>query len=60
MVTTHVFDSESPYLESDAVFGVKQSLVHTLEVHDGEREPAPPGIDGHWYTVDIDVVLERV
>jgi hydroxyquinol 1,2-dioxygenase len=59
-VTTHVFDSESPYLESDAVFGVKQPLVHTLEAHDGEREAAPPGIDGRWYTVDIDVVLERV
>src|SRR5215469_18478016 len=26
-VTTHVFDSQNPYLESDAVFGVKTSLV---------------------------------
>lgn len=26
-VTTHVFDSESDYLESDAVFGVRPSLV---------------------------------
>ena len=26
-VTTHFFDSESPYLESDAVFGVRDSLI---------------------------------
>jgi catechol 1,2-dioxygenase len=26
-VITHVFDRESPYLDSDAVFGVRDSLV---------------------------------
>jgi catechol 1,2-dioxygenase len=26
-VTTHFFDSESPYLDSDAVFGVRDSLI---------------------------------
>ncbi len=26
-VTTHIFDSESPYLDSDAVFGVRDSLI---------------------------------
>jgi protocatechuate 3,4-dioxygenase beta subunit len=57
-VTTHVFDSESPYLDSDAVFGVKQSLVRKLVVHDPELESAPPGIQGSWYTVDIDIVLQ--
>jgi len=57
-VTTHVFDAESPYLESDAVFGVKQSLVRTLDVHDGAVEPEPAGIHGRWYTVDIDIVLQ--
>jgi protocatechuate 3,4-dioxygenase beta subunit len=57
-VTTHVFDSESPYLDSDAVFGVKQSLVRKLVVHDPELEGAPPGIQGSWYTVDIDIVLQ--
>ena len=30
-VTTHFFDSESPYLESDAVFGVRDSLILDLE-----------------------------
>ena len=42
-VTTHVFVAGSPYLDSDAVFGVKESLVR--EVVDGvlhlRRRPAP-------------------
>jgi protocatechuate 3,4-dioxygenase beta subunit len=57
-VTTHIFDSESPYLGSDVVFGVKQSLVRTLVVHDPAVEAEPAGIRGRWYTVDIDVALE--
>jgi catechol 1,2-dioxygenase len=57
-VTTHVFDSESPYLDSDAVFGVKQSLVRKLVAHDPTVEAAPVGIQGSWYTVDIDIVLQ--
>jgi catechol 1,2-dioxygenase len=59
-VTTHIFDSESRYLESDAVFGVKGSLVRTLEVHDPAVEAEPPGIRGQWYTVDVDIALEPV
>jgi hydroxyquinol 1,2-dioxygenase len=35
-VTTHIFDAENPYLESDAVFGVKGSLVRPFR-------PAGPG-----------------
>lgn len=30
-VTTHVFDAKSPYLKSDAVFGVRDSLVVSME-----------------------------
>jgi catechol 1,2-dioxygenase len=59
-VTTHVFDSASPYLESDVVFGVKQSLVRTLVAHDGSVEAEPAGIRGRWYTVDIDIALQPV
>ncbi len=35
-VITHLFDSESAYLESDAVFGVRQSLV--VDMTDGTCE----------------------
>jgi hydroxyquinol 1,2-dioxygenase len=59
-VTTHVFDSESPYLESDVVFGVKQSLVRTLVAHDPSNETEPPGIRVRWYTVDFDIALPPV
>jgi catechol 1,2-dioxygenase len=57
-VTTHIFDSESPHLSSDAVFGVKPSLVRALVAHDAAIEDEPPSIRGHWYTVDIEVALE--
>jgi hydroxyquinol 1,2-dioxygenase len=59
-VTTHVFDSESRYLESDVVFGVKPSLVRTLVAHDPDVEPLPDGLTGRWYSVDVDIVLQPV
>jgi hydroxyquinol 1,2-dioxygenase len=57
-VTTHVFDAASRYLETDAVFGYKQSLARDLTAHDAAKESAPDGIAGNWYTVDIDIVLQ--
>jgi catechol 1,2-dioxygenase len=57
-VTTHLFDSESKYLESDVVFGVKPSLVRTFALHDPAFEPPPADVDGAWYTTDIDIVLQ--
>ena len=57
-VTTHMFDAQSKYLDSDAVFGVKASLVRDFEAHDPALEPAPDGIDGRWYTVDLTIALE--
>jgi hydroxyquinol 1,2-dioxygenase len=35
-LTTHLFDAGSPYLDSDAVFGVRDALVVRFDV-DGER-----------------------
>lgn len=57
-VTTHVFDAASPYLDSDAVFGVKRSLVHTFTRHDASADPARAGMSGVWWSADIDVALE--
>jgi protocatechuate 3,4-dioxygenase beta subunit len=56
-LTTHVFDAESRYLESDAVFGYKESLARELIAHDPASEQPPDGIIGRWYTMDIDIVL---
>lgn len=41
-VATHIFDSASRYLDSDAVFAVKASLIREFERH----EPAGGGTDG--------------
>lgn len=52
-VTTHIFDAENPYLRSDAVFGVRSSLV---------REFRPAGADDPSdvdYVVDMDFTLSR-
>lgn len=35
-VTTHIFDSIDPYLKSDAVFGVKDSLIVDFREKDGK------------------------
>jgi hydroxyquinol 1,2-dioxygenase len=40
-LVTHLFVADSPYLESDAVFGVRNSLIVPFEAH-----PAGPAPDG--------------
>ena len=47
-LVTHVFDRESPYLDSDAVFAVKSSLVRTSRSERTGRPDTPPGVDGPW------------
>ena len=56
--TTHIFDGASPYLTSDAVFAVKDSLVRQFHRHDPQEEEPPSGFQGPWYTVDCAIVLE--
>ncbi|ONH25254.1 hypothetical protein BL253_28185 [Pseudofrankia asymbiotica] len=58
-VTTHVFDDASRYLDSDAVFGVKRSLVRHFDRHEPGSPGRPAGVadDQAWYSVTFDVVL---
>jgi protocatechuate 3,4-dioxygenase beta subunit len=56
-VATHFFDRTSPYLDSDAVFGVKPSLVVDFEPHRPDEPGAPGGWDATWYSFERDVVL---
>lgn len=56
-VATHFFDRTSQRLDSDAVFGVKPSLVVDFEPHRPEEPGAPDGWDATWYTLHQDVVL---
>ncbi|MFI0374455.1 dioxygenase [Actinomadura sp. 1N219] len=56
-VTTHLFVAGTPYIDSDAVFGVKPSLVREFpEVDDPERAAAA-GLPNPFRTVNFDVVL---
>jgi len=50
-LTTHVFLSHSPYLDSDVVFGVKDSLIHPLEKLSPGTSPG-----GHAITQPIDLM----
>ena len=56
-VTTHIFDADSEYLDSDAVFAVKPSLVRECVTHAAGDPETPPGIAGEWVSVRNDVVL---
>jgi hydroxyquinol 1,2-dioxygenase len=55
---THIFVAGDPHLGSDAVFGVKESLVVDFVEH--APGPAPDGrtLDTPWTSVEFDIVLE--
>jgi hydroxyquinol 1,2-dioxygenase len=59
-VATHIFDADSKYLTSDAVFAVKQSLVRTFERH-GPDGAAPAGVPPGeaWYSLRYDFRLSQ-
>jgi hydroxyquinol 1,2-dioxygenase len=57
---THIFDAESAYLDSDAVFAVKRSLVRRFEPRTPDDPETPRGISGPWCLVDNDIVLVAV
>jgi hydroxyquinol 1,2-dioxygenase len=56
-VTTHVFAEGDPYLDSDAVFAVKNSLITTFERHDSPQEAAARKTSAPFYTVEYDFGL---
>jgi hydroxyquinol 1,2-dioxygenase len=56
-VTTHIFDAASPYLENDAVFAVKPSLVYSFLERAAGDPGHPPGTQGPWADLELDLVL---
>ncbi|MFI8787934.1 dioxygenase [Streptomyces sp. NPDC055105] len=59
-LTTHIFVAGAPYLDSDSVFGVKESLIYPFE---GQQADAPTP-DGRrpgstWTSAHFDIVLRR-
>ena len=57
-VTTHVFVAGSPYLDSDAVFAVKQSLVREFAEVLAREEAARYGVEPPFRHAHFEVVLE--
>ena len=56
-VTTHLFVANSQYLDSDAVFGVKESLVAEFQHHAPGVGPHGERMEMPYYTVNYDFRL---
>jgi protocatechuate 3,4-dioxygenase beta subunit len=57
-VTTHIFDDRDPYLESDTVFAVKESLVCRFVHHDTRDDAAARfAMEPPFDSVEFDFVL---
>jgi hydroxyquinol 1,2-dioxygenase len=54
---THVFVDGDPYLRSDAVFGVKDSLIGQFTEHNGGTAPDGTQPGGRWMRIEFDLVL---
>jgi hydroxyquinol 1,2-dioxygenase len=57
-VTTHVFVAGGPYLDSDPVFAVKQSLITEFTAVDDPARAARYGLTGPFRLATFDIVLE--
>ncbi|HYP81590.1 MAG TPA: intradiol ring-cleavage dioxygenase [Steroidobacteraceae bacterium] len=56
-ITTHLFAAGSEYIDSDAVFGVKDSLVTAFRKHPAGKAPDGTTRNVPFYTVDYDFRL---
>jgi hypothetical protein len=57
---THIFDPDDPYINSDAVFGVKESLLAEFKKRtDTEKMREYEFAGDHYYDVEHDFVLSR-
>jgi hydroxyquinol 1,2-dioxygenase len=57
-VVTEIFIEGDPYLESDAVFGVRHSLVRPMRRCEERVQGIPDGIDPPHFLLDADFQLE--
>ena len=59
-VTTHLFVAGSEYLDSDAVFGMKESLVAQFDRHPPGVGPGEARMEVPYYTVNYDFRLRPI
>ncbi|MEX0954944.1 MAG: intradiol ring-cleavage dioxygenase [Rhizobiaceae bacterium] len=58
-LTTHIFDPDDPYINSDAVFGVKESLLAEFNKIDDPKRARELGFAGPFWEVEHNFVLAR-
>lgn len=59
-LTTHIFDPDDEYINSDAVFGVKESLLAEFKPVDDPEKAKALGLGGRYYDVEHDFILAEV
>ncbi len=57
-VTTHLFVAGSPYIDSDAVFGVRPSLIVDFEPHPAGTAPDGRALDTPYWSAHYDFHLQ--
>ncbi len=57
-LTTHIFVAGSPYIESDAVFAVKKSLIKEFTPVDDPEQAARYGLTGPFCLANFDIILQ--
>lgn len=58
-IVTHLFDKGDPYLASDVVFGVKDSLVCEIVQHDDPKAAAEAGLSNPFCSLQHEFKLVR-
>ncbi len=56
-LVTHIFDPDDPYIHSDAVFGVKESLMAKFDLVSDPARIAAAGFSRPYFEVNHDFVL---
>jgi hydroxyquinol 1,2-dioxygenase len=57
-LTTHIFVAGSPYIESDAVFAVKKSLITDFAPVNDPGQAARYGVDAPFRMAHFDIILQ--
>ncbi len=59
-LTTHIFVADSPYIDSDAVFAVKKTLISDFKEVDDPEEAARYKVGNPFRLATFDIVLQAV
>jgi protocatechuate 3,4-dioxygenase beta subunit len=58
-LTTHLFDTEDGYLDSDVVFAVKESLIRTFVLNRSEADAEKFGVPSPFWELANDFILTK-